>query len=437
MQDKILNEIKKYKNIAILGFGKEGKSTYNFIRRYDKNLKLNILDAKEIELDDINATYIKYENEDILKDYDLIIKTPGISLKNSNNLNITSQMELLLEFNRENVIGITGTKGKSTTTTMLYNVLKDQLENVILVGNVGIPVLDEIEKFEGAIIVAEMSSHQLEFVKYSPHIALILNLFVDHLDHAGTIEHYHSSKMNIFRFQNKNDYALYDNDNYYLQKQNFNEIKSTKLTISLENGYTYLNQNNIYLNNKLLLNRNDIKCELKGDHNLKNIMFVLTVASLYNLDLNKTLDSIKNFKPLEHRLEYVGKYKDIEFYNDTIATIPEATINGCIALKNVDTLIFGGMDRHIDYNEFIDYLNSSNISNFICMPTTGYKIAEYLDQDKVKKAETLEEAVDLAFKLTEKNKICLLSPAASSYEYFKNYEEKGNRFKELVRKNTD
>ena len=219
--------------------------------------------------------------------------------------------------------------------------------------------------------------------------------------------------------------------------KNFDEIKSNKLTISLENGYTYLNQDNIYLNDKLLLNRNDIKCELKGDHNLKNIMFVLTVASLYNLDLNKTLESIKNFKPLEHRLEYVGKYKDIEFYNDTIATIPEATINGCKALKNVDTLIFGGMDRHIDYKEFIDYLNNSNISNFICMPTTGYKIAEYLDKNKVKKAETLEEAVDLAFKLTEKNKICLLSPAASSYEYFKNYEEKGNKFKDLVRKNTD
>jgi UDP-N-acetylmuramoylalanine--D-glutamate ligase len=132
-------------------------------------------------------------------------------------------------------------------------------------------------------------------------------------------------------------------------------------------------------------------------------------------------------------MEYVGKYDGINFYNDVIATIPEATINACKTLKEVDTLIFGGMDRNIDYQKLVQFLNGSSIGNFICMPTTGYKLAPLLDQNRVRKAETLEEAVDIAFQVTKKNHICLLSPAAASYEYFKNFEEKGKKYKELIR----
>lgn len=437
MQDKIISKLQEYKNIAILGYGKEGQSTHNFIRRYDKNIYLTILDAREISIDDDNAEYKPYNGEEDLEEFDLIIKTPGIvitNFKEETKDKMTSQIELLLEFNRKNVIGITGTKGKSTTSTLIYKILKDQLDNVLLVGNIGIPVLDKIEEFKDSIIVAEMSSHQLETVHYSPHIGIILNLFLDHLDHAGSINNYHQSKMNIIRFQDNNDYAIYDKDNDYLQKQNFDDIKSTKLTVSLKDKTNiYLNDNNIYLNDKLLINKDKIITDLKGEHNLKNIMFALLVANLFDLDINKTLESIKNFKPLEHRMEYVGKYKDIIFYNDVIATIPEATINACKSLEKVNTLIFGGMDRNIDYKELIDYLNNSNIDNFICMPTTGHNIAKELDKNRVIIVDTLEEAVDKAYEVTKKDMICLLSPAASSYEYFKNFEEKGTKYKELIR----
>ena len=184
---------------------------------------------------------------------------------------------------------------------------------------------------------------------------------------------------------------------------------------------------------KIGLKKDELKTNLQGEHNLKNIMFALLVANIYNLDLNKTLDSISKFKPLEHRMEYVGKYKDIIFYNDVIATIPEATINACNTLKDVNTLIFGGMDRDIDYTKLVEYLNNSNIKHLICMPSTGHKLIPLLDKEKVIKVETLEEAVDKAYEVTEKEKICLLSPAAASYEYFKNFEEKGKRYKELVR----
>ena len=437
MQDKIIEKLRSFKNIAILGFGCEGNSTYNFIRRYDKDMKLTIMDNKEINLDDPNVTYKKYNNlESELEEFDLIIKTPGISLKDFNSSiknKITSQIELLLEVDKKNVIGITGTKGKSTTVSLLYKMFKDQKKDVFLVGNIGVPVLDEIESYKDGIVICEMSSHQLETVKTSPHIGIILNLFSDHLDHAGSIEKYHEYKMNINKYQDSFDYFIYDLDNYYLNTKDMSNIKSNILTVSLEKQASiYLKDNNIYLNNKIILNKNDIITNLKGDHNLKNILFTLLVASLYNLDINMCLNSIKEFIPLEHRMEYVGKYNDIDFYNDAIATIPEATINACNTISNIETLIFGGMDRGIDYKILIDYLNSGKIKNIICMRETGYKIADSLNV-KTHKVETLEAAVSLAKKITSKDKACLLSPAAPSYNNFKNYMEKGTRFKELIK----
>ena len=164
-------------------------------------------------------------------------------------------------------------------------------------------------------------------------------------------------------------------------------------------------------------------------------MVALTISEIMGLNLSKSIEAIANFKPLEHRIELVGKYNDIIFYNDSIATIPNATISAVKALKNVDTLIFGGMDRGIDYTELIDFLNSGIVRKLICMPSTGYKIADKINNNSVYiyKLETLEEAVIKAKEVTSKEKICLLSPAAASYEYFKNFEEKGNAYKKMVK----
>ena len=164
-------------------------------------------------------------------------------------------------------------------------------------------------------------------------------------------------------------------------------------------------------------------------------MIVLTIARILNLDMNKVIDTINNFKGLEHRLEYVGKYNGIIYYNDAIATVPDATINAIKSLKIVDTLIFGGMDRGIDYQQLVDYLNSGIVRNLICMPTTGDKIADMINNDRVNvyKIQMLDEAVKVAKQITDKDHICLLSPAAASYEYFKNFQEKGNTFKKLVK----
>jgi UDP-N-acetylmuramoylalanine--D-glutamate ligase len=163
-----------------------------------------------------------------------------------------------------------------------------------------------------------------------------------------------------------------------------------------------------------------------------NIMAALKVAKILNLDMNKCIAAITNFKPLPHRMELVGTFDGITYYDDAIATIPEATIDCIDALKTVDTLITGGKDRGIDYTPLINYINSSNITNVICMPETGYKIADKINKN-VYKIEELEDAVAKAKEVTKKGYICLLSPSASSYNKFKNFEEKGNYFQKYVR----
>lgn len=434
------------KNIAILGFGKEGKSTFNFIRKHLPDMSLTILDKASITVDDDKVTIVS--GDDYLNDlekYDLIIKSPGISLKDIDyskiQNKITSQLELLLEVNRKNIIGITGTKGKSTTTSLMYEVLKAQRDNVFLLGNIGVPVFDMIEEYnDKSLLVIEMSSHQLEFVKNSPHIAVILNLFQDHLDHDGSLEHYHNNKMNIFKYQTADDYAIYADDNEYLNaKMKTLNTDATKFNVRFDDENIFGNavrikNDKVFINNELVYT--DGERNLIGNHNLKNIMFVLTICKILGLDFEKARETILSFKGLKYRMEYIGTYHNIKYYNDTIATIPAATENAIEAIGDVDTLIFGGLDRGIDYKEFIDFLKNSKINNLICMPSTGTNIGHLLENcttKNIKYVQTLEEANAMVLQYTTPGKSCLLSPAAASYEYFKNFEEKGKAFETIVK----
>lgn len=439
MYNKILEHLKN-KKIAIVGFGREGKSTYKFIRKYLNNQELEILDGNEklLELNeelknDKNLKIITGKNYlDNLEKYDLIIKSPGVRFKDLDiskfEDKITSQLGLTLDFYKQNVIGITGTKGKSTTTSLIFKVLKDQGYDAYLLGNIGIPIFDYIEKFnENSKLVIEMAAFQLEYVKTSPHIGIILNLFEEHLDFFKSKEHYFLAKLNMFKYQDNSDYGLYTSSNETLDKyvQNGNYITNLidiNKEFKIENNYVIYDNKKIYDSNSERL--------LLGKHNLTNIMFVLRLSELLKLDLQKTINTINQFKPLEHRMEYVATINGVKYYNDAIATIPEATINCVEALKDVDTIIFGGMDRGIDYNDLIDFFNKSKIKNFICMPDTGYKIGKEIKSKNVYMVETLEGAVKKAKEVTKN--ICVMSPAASSYNAFKNFEEKGRIYKELV-----
>lgn len=441
----MINDLVKYlkgKKIIILGFGREGKSTYKLIRKYLKEQTIYIADQKEktdfLE-NDKNAVYIGGEVYlKNLEEYDLIIKTPGISFVGIDTskyiYKIKSQLELLLEFFNVFTIGVTGTKGKSTTSSLIYTILKEQNIKTILLGNIGTPAFDYIDKIdEETVLVLEMSSHQLEYMNLCPNIAILLNIYPEHLDHYASFEEYAQAKCNIFKNQKGADYFIYNLDNEILQKL----VKSPKAKaygVSLkENGDICIKNNYVYFKEKPIYNIKSPR-KLLGEYNLNNIMFALGVSQILKLDLDKTIKSIQNFEPLHHRLEFVGKYNDISYYDNSIGTIPMATMEAVKVLKNVDTLIIGGMDRGLDYTEFIEFLNKSNITNIICMPKTGHDIARKLKKEKVYIVETMEEAVKIAKKVTSKGKSCLLSPAAASYGFFKNFEEKGNIYQELVRK---
>ena len=446
MINNIINELIG-KNVSILGFGMEGKAAYHFIRRYS-DMKITIIDKNNVletneELQNDNNVEVVYGDNylDDLDKYDLVLKSPGVITLGMDltNVHFTSQLELLLKYNKKNVIGITATKGKSTTSTLTYEVIKACGKDTVLLGNIGRAIFDEIENIkEDTMVVVEMSAHQLEFVDCAPHIGCIINLYEDHLDHAGTVEHYHANKLNMFKYQESDDYTIYCKDIEPLNSYINESYKGIKYAINFSSddsiNTTSIIDDYVTLNGEQLYNIND-KRILVGDHNLRNIMIVLTIAKLLDLDMNTVIDTINNFKGLEHRLEYVGVYNDIIYYNDSIATIPSATINALESLKKVDTLIFGGMDRGIDYTDLVNYLNEGHVRNLICMPKTGYMIADELTNKEINiyKIELLEDAVKKAKEITNKNSICLLSPAAASYEYFKNFVEKGNTFKKLVK----
>lgn len=458
MYKDIINKISD-KKMAILGFGKEGQSTYSFIRRYLPNKKLTIIDQNEklkdecdFIINDKNISIITGKNYLMgLEKYDLIIKSPGISFKDIDTSQfiskVTSQFALLLEESNNLIIGITGSKGKSTTTSLIYKVLKDQSCDVCLLGNIGIPPFDYIDKInEHTILVIEMAALQLEYLKKSPHISLILNLYEEHLNFFGTMEKYYQAKLNIFKYQKENDYSLYSSDNEvlnkYVRENNFRsnliEITYTKDTSNLSKNAVFCDEKYIYIksNNKIkkIYDINQ-KRNLLGRHNLHNIMFVFGVCNILKLDLNKAIETINTFKGLEHRMEKVATIDGVTFYNDVIATIPSAVISCIEALKKVDTLILGGMDRGISYEEFIEYLVNSNINNFICMPESGIKIGKKIKEKSFKNVyfiDDLKEVIIKAKEITKKGKICLLSPAAPSYNMYKNFEEKGRAYKKIV-----
>ncbi|MCR4925683.1 MAG: UDP-N-acetylmuramoyl-L-alanine--D-glutamate ligase [Clostridiales bacterium] len=419
------------RSVLILGFGREGRSTYEFIRKYLPEKDLTIADKNKIEIDDNNVTLICGENYlDCVNNFDLVMKSPGISFKDvkvDENTEVTCQTDLFLRFSDCKAIGITGTKGKTTTSSLIYSVLKEAGFNTCLIGNIGVPVFENLIGAEKLTAVIEMSSHQLEFTRKSPHIAVLTNVYPEHLDHYNGFEGYVNAKLNIVRNQSVDDFFVYCPDQDISQYIDFKEIKSdiTPVSYKKTSHSDFFNE---------LFNSNE---HLKGEHNKQDILFAYSVAKILGVSDEDILKGIKAFQGIPHRMEYVGTFKDIKFYNDCIATIPHAVICAVEALEDVDTLIIGGMDRGLDYSEFEQDLAKSKISNLICLPETGHNIADNLKKIenslKIYKAKDLPDAVEKAYEVTQKGMTCLLSPAASSYNYYKNFEEKGTHYKNLVK----
>lgn len=403
MQNKLVNFFQN-KKILILGFGREGQATFKFLSDnfMPGEINLSIADKSKIEITDEkwkdNTKLICGEKYlDNLNDFDIIMKSPGVSLKDvdisSFQDKIYSELELFLAFFNGMTIGVTGTKGKSTTSTLIYQIIKDQDKDTVLVGNIGVPIFARLNEISSdTIVVLEMSSHQLQFIRHSPRIAILTNVFPEHLDYYRSFDDYKSAKENIFRFQEPNDVALHGDD----------------------------------------VKPKNVQTKLLGEFNQINIALALNVSEILGLDLNRALETVRSFSGLKHRLEFVAEVNGVKYYDNAIATIPEATIAAIKAIPDVETVIIGGMDRKVDQSKLIEFLKNSEVKNVICLPDTGFMIADNLDE-RAKKVHTMKEAVDLAKKLTSRGKSCLLSPAAASYNAYKNFEEKGDEFQKLVR----
>lgn len=434
-------DILNNKKILILGFGREGKSTYQFIRKYYPDMVIGIYDKNEIK-DSLHNVTIHYGStyQDFLADYDLIIKSPGIVFNSKNSKDykkLTSQTDIFLSIYRNQTIGITGTKGKSTTSSLIYHVLKCGGKDAILVGNIGIPVFDKLELInDNTIVVYEMSSHQLEYAIYSPHIGLHLNIYQEHLDHYGTLEKYAAAKENIFKFQQKGDLFIY-NKNFIDSSRKF---KADTITVTYEDEEAdmYIKDNSICFKGKVMeINEDEIL--LKGHHNLYNIGVVYCVADYFGITDEVFYNAIKTFKPLPHRMEYVGEVNGVKYFNDSISTCCETTIQAVNSIKNIDTVILGGMDRGIEYKPLVDFLLESEVRNLILMPDIGQRIHNLImadDKDITGKnvfmVAGIKEAVETAKKVTLDGMTCLFSPAAASYGFFKNFEERGDIYKKYV-----
>ena len=271
-----------------------------------------------------------------------------------------------------------------------------------------------------------MSSHQLEFTRTSPHIAVLTNVYPEHLDHYNGFEGYVGAKLNIMNHQSEDDYLIFNPDQDLTGIVDFDKVKSTKFAVGSKQDDAFL-QSLTSLNGRLL-----------GVHTHQDIFFAAKVAEILGISQDAVKKGVENFKGIPHRLEPVGEFKGIRFFNDSIATIPHAVECGVDAIGDVDTLIFGGLDRGIGYDEFEKYLISCPVSNLIGMPETGHNIINNLIAagctKNMVKADDMDHAVKSAFELTKKGKSCLLSPAASSYNVYKNFEYKGNHYKEVISK---
>lgn len=434
MFDLILNRLRG-KRILILGFGREGKSTLTFVKKHLPEAVVAVADKNEMEgVKHFGASYLE-----AMYDYDIVIKTPGISLKDfdTKGVEITSQTDLFFNQFRKQTIGISGTKGKSTTTSLIYHLLKSSGHDAILTGNIGIPCFDVMEDIKPeSIVVYELSAHQLEYVHQSPHVGVLLNIFEEHLDHFGTFERYKSAKLNLLRFMDKDDFAIiHDSLSLDARRVIASEAKPSRV-------FSQFDISNLVDSTAL---------PLKGDHNLLNIKAALLACDAYGVDYHELIPYLYTFKPLEHRLEPVGAFGGVSFVNDSISTIPQATIQACKALGRVDFLLLGGFDRGIDYQPLADFLRENPVPHLLFTGKAGERmmrlmagfgegagieipdeIASPLQSMVLTHYSTMEEAFAYIAAHAEKGDVVLLSPAASSYDQYKNFEERGRKFKALA-----
>lgn len=444
------------KVVLVVGTGISGIAAAELI--LEKQGKVILFDGnQEAKEEEIRSKFLKASPQEVLIGdlpeekmigLDLVILSPGVPTDiplveafKQRKIPIWGEVELAYHFSKGRIVGITGTNGKTTTTALVGQIMKAYYNDVYIVGNIGIPYTQMVKYTEDdSIIVAEMSSFQLETIeKFRPNVSAILNISPDHLNRHHTMEAYIDAKMNICKNQTSEDILVLNYDDLTLRKIGEN-ISAKVFYFSshhrLDEG-VYLDQEQIfYKTNKkeiLICHINELK--LLGIHNYENIMAGIAIGISLQVPIEQIYEGITSFESVEHRIEYVEEIRGVKYYNDSKGTNPDAAIKGIQAMVTPTLLIGGGYDKDSDYKEWILSFEHK-VRHLVLIGQTRDKIAKTAKElgfEQIILADSLQEAVTICYDLAEPGDSVLLSPACASWGMFCNYEERGNRFKELVR----
>ncbi len=438
----------EHKKIFILGMARSGYEAAKLLSKYHNQILVtDRTDQDKAQVEELRSLGIEViitnNPEELLDDsYDVMIKNPGIikthpcvEKAHSLKIPVMNEVEMAYHYLPKDItiIAITGSNGKTTTTTIIYELLKHGEKHVHLGGNIGTPLSKLVEQIEsGDLLVMEISDHQLVDMKeFHPNVAVFTNLSEVHLDfHGGSYENYKNVKKKLFLPMTEKDLAILNLENQDVVELT-KDIKATKKYFSSQRkADIYLKDRSIYLNEEELISLHDIR--VKGVHNYENIMCALMVGHVFGISKEAIHEVLENFGGVEHRIEFVTKLNQREFYNDSKATNNQSTI---IALRSFDTpvvLILGGLDRGQTFDELTPDMD--HVSHVVCYGETKEKIKAYCDS--IKKdcivLDCLEEAVHAAYRLSNEGDTILFSPACASWDQYKTFEERGNEFKNVV-----
>lgn len=434
------------KKVLVVGLGKSGKAAMNLLHR--NGAKVTLYDGNK----DLDVS--EYKDKVILGDYDeaevtamdLAVFSPGVPLDiplakvlKEHDVPIIGEIELAYLIEQGAVIGITGTNGKTTTTTLTGEIMKAHFEDVIVVGNIGTPYTEMVrDTSKDSVTVAEISSFQLETItRFRPNISAILNITPDHLNRHKTMECYIDMKFNIAVNQRESDVIVLNYEDEILRKR-AEEMTARVVFFSSRtklNSGIYLDDNGdiVYADeNQVVCNVHD--CRLLGIHNYENYMAAIAIAINMNIPIETIKNVVEHFAGVEHRIEFVCEKKGVAYYNDSKGTNPDAAIKGIEAMNRPTVLIGGGYDKKSDFTEWIKSFGGK-VTNLILMGETADQIEETARKcafTDIVRVDSLEEAVKKAAELANDGDAVLLSPACASWDMFKSYEQRGELFKEYV-----
>ena len=434
------NEKLKNSKIAIIGLGVSNIPLLDYL--YNMNCDVTIFSDTKITIDLSKYNYKVYDNGlSNLVGFDIIFRSPGclptrseIEAEIKRGAYVTTEVNEVIRLTPAKVIGVTGSDGKTTTTTLIDLVLRKSGYKTFLGGNIGTPLFTKInEMTSNDIVVLELSSFQLMDITSSPDISIITNITPNHLDKHKNMEEYIDSKCNIFKYPGS---LLVLNDDNEITKKFTSEREIRYFSRTHKTNAFYVSNNAIYKDDKLILKGSDL--HLRGIHNLENIATVLS-ATCDLIDMDKALLAIKEFKGVEHRLEFVREIDGVKWYNDSVSSSPTRAIAGLNSYDEKIVLIAGGYDKNLDYTPIARPI-LDNVSKLILFGQTKNKIYDAVMKEKkdenleIYVLDTLDEVVEKARLVAVKGEIVLFSPASASFDMFKNFADRGNQFKELVNK---